>query len=252
MSGADLAQSGDQWLEPRTRLGREVFPDTAEVARCCLLVLPRQHSLPQRAVCDDDAALRLRPWHELTLGSAMNQAEQDLIRKNGSAEKALGLLPAGKRVVADADVLHQPFLDQASQARHGRACRKERARPVKLVQVDVVDAEPPHAVPSPPARHERKADRKDLGGEEDAVPPAPDRLADDTLGPPQAVDLGGIDEVHAQLEGATDYRARHFRGVFRAVAPLARTELPRAQPDRGDPNASDLDVLHEAPPASLS
>src|SRR5258706_14599083 len=99
MSRADLAQSCDQRLEPRARVCGEVSPHPPEVSRRCLLVLPRQHSLAQRAVGDDDAAVLLRPWHELVLRSAMNQAEQELIRKHRSPEKRLGFLPTAKRCI---------------------------------------------------------------------------------------------------------------------------------------------------------
>src|SRR6266571_3895821 len=74
----------------------------------------------------------------------------------------------------------------------------------------------------------------------------PDRLAHDALGPALAVDLGGVDEVDAELERAMDDRLRVLARVAAAVAPLHRAELPRAEADGGDAHATRLDELHRS------
>ena len=44
----------------------------------------------------------------------------------------------------------------------------------------------------------------ELGGEDDLVAPASQRLADDDLGFALRVDVGGVDEVDAGVEGTVD------------------------------------------------
>jgi hypothetical protein len=44
----------------------------------------------------------------------------------------------------------------------------------------------------------------ELGGQDDVVAAARERLAEDRLGLPLGVDVGGVDEVDARVEGAAD------------------------------------------------
>src|SRR5207248_2266205 len=140
---------------------------------------------------------------------------------------------------------------QALEPRHRRPRRKQGAWPVLLIQVDVVDTEPAQAATRPPAGHEGKADRKQLAREENRVAAAANRLADDSLRPTEAIDLGSVDQVDAEVESAAYDLARGFGGVFAAVAPLGRTELPRAEADHRDSRPASLDEPQE-PAASLS
>src|SRR5207247_9486265 len=83
---------------------------------------------------------------------------------------------------------------------HRRAGRKQRTLPMLLVEVDGVDAEAPSAGARTRSGHEGQADRKQLGGEEDVSAPGADRLADDALRATQAVDLGRVDQVDAEVQ----------------------------------------------------
>jgi hypothetical protein len=58
-----------------------------------------------------------------------------------------------------------------------------------------------------------------------------DRASHDALRLVASVDLGGVDEVDAKLERAGDDLGRVDLRVFGAVAPLLRSELPRAETD---------------------
>jgi hypothetical protein len=88
-----------------------------------------------------------------------------------------------------------------------------RVRAVDLVEVDVVGAEPAQRVldlgddpaPRDPAPVRILTHRAEhLGGEHDVVATAFERLADDLLGLTGGVDVGGVDEVDAGVEGAVD------------------------------------------------
>ena len=57
-----------------------------------------------------------------------------------------------------------------------------------------------------PSRRRRIADDAELGGDDDLVAPAADRAADELLVGERAVDVGGVEEVDAELDGAMDRR----------------------------------------------
>src|SRR5213079_3431388 len=174
----------------------------------------------------------------------VDEAEPDLVRQHGAAELSLARLPGGEAVVAHPDVAHQAVIDQLSKPGHGRAGRKQGALPVLLVEVDGVDAEAPRAGARPRSGHEGQADRKQLGGEEDVCAPRANRLADDALRATQAVDLGRVDQVDAEVQRSLQDLARDPVVVLAAVAPLRGPELPRAEADDRDARAAGLDVPH--------
>ena len=58
------------------------------------------------------------------------------------------------------------------------------------------------------------------------------RPSDNALGTSKAVDLRGVDQVHAEVQRPLDDDARDAASIFVAVAPLGRAELPGAEPDR--------------------
>ena len=86
--------------------------------------------------------------------------------------------------------------------------------------------------------------RQHLGGDEGLVPPAGDGLADGPLGAAEAVDLGGVDQVDAQVQGPLGDAQRFAFGEGPAVAPLERAELPGPEADHREPDATHLDVTH--------
>ena len=120
-----------------------------------------------------------------------------------------------------------------------------RPRAVHLVEVDVVDLQAAQRVldlaDDPAARAARLVGvlvvhvAVELGGQEDVVAAALaglQRLADDLLGLAAGVDVGGVDDVDAGVEGAVDDRDRL---VVVGVAP--RAEHHRAEGQRADLDA---------------
>jgi hypothetical protein len=120
---------------------------------------------------------------------------------------------------------------------------------VQLVEVDRLHPEPLRAG-YPALLHDRRRrhDREHLGRDHDVVRAAarPQRLTEDPLATPEAVDLGGVEHGDAQLAGAADDPARLGVVVAAAVAPLPRAELPGAQPDHRVPlrRRDVVDITH--------
>ena len=126
-------------------------------------------------------------------------------------------------------------------------------RPVDLVEVDPVGVEPAQALlalaDDPSARVAARVRvfahrRVELGGEHDVVAPAAgQRLADDAFGLTRRVDVGGIDEVDAGVEGGVDDR---HAVVLVLVAPGPEHHRPEAQRADGHSGSSQRSVLHAA------
>src|SRR5438046_6448052 len=117
-----------------------------------------------------------------------------------------------------------------------------------MVQVDAIAAETPCAGSSAGPDRQWQADRPSLRCEEHSLAAIPDRLAHDSLGPPLAVDLRGVDQVDAEFERTMDYRLRVLARIAAAVAPLHRAELPRSEADRRDARAARFYELHRSLP----
>ena len=73
-----------------------------------------------------------------------------------------------------------------------------------------------------------------------------ERLADDVLGRVRPVRLGGVDEGDPEVDRLADQRRRHLVRVLVPVAPLARPELPRPEPDDRQPEPGRFDISHGA------
>ena len=124
------------------------------------------------------------------------------------------------------------------------------ARPVDLVEVDPVRAEPAQRVldraHDPAARAALPvgvvAHRAvELGGQDDVVAAALQRLADDLLGLPAGVDVGGVDEVDAGVERGVDDADRL---VVVRVAPGAEHHRPEAHLADRDAGATEQALFH--------
>ena len=87
-------------------------------------------------------------------------------------------------------------------------------------------------------------DREQLRRNEHFVATVRDRAADDAFRLVAAVDLGGVDQVHAEVERPRHDRPGLVLRVVGAVAPVLRSELPRAESDYGQADTVDLDVSH--------
>jgi hypothetical protein len=129
-----------------------------------------------------------------------------------------------------ADVANLALLDQLGEGAHGVLDRRVRVDAVLVVQVDVVGAEPSQraldsdadvggaAVEGPRAPAVVR-DQAELGGQHHLVAAALERLADQPLVDVGTVDLGGVDERDAQVDGPVDGADR--LGVVAARAGVA-------------------------------
>ena len=138
--------------------------------------------------------------------------------------------------LAGGQVPDLPCVPQRQQHGHevlARVVQVAQLHPVDEEEVDVIGLQPAQAVVDRSLQLLRLqrctlgVDRQRLGGQHDAVAPAPQRLPDDLLG---AVDLRGVHEVDAEVEGSVHYRDR--LGLGGAVR-LAESAVPAA-PETGD------------------
>jgi hypothetical protein len=87
-------------------------------------------------------------------------------------------------------------------------------------------------------------DHAELGGEHDVVPAALDGAADQFLVGVGAVDLGGVDEVDAQLQGAVD--GADGLVVVGSGPGVGGGHAHRSQADPGNVQVTQFDVLHSS------
>ena len=136
-------------------------------------------------------------------------------------------------------------VDEPAHPVHLLRDRDDRVWEVDLVQVDDVDAESLRTrAPVPFDDRCERHDRQQLRCDEDLLAAPGDRTTDDAFRFVAPVDLGGVDQVHAEIERPVDDRAGLVLRVVGAVAPVLRSELPRAQPDHRQPDTIDFDVSH--------
>ena len=167
-------------------------------------------------------------------------------------------VPAGE--VRRADVQHLALLHEQVHGLPDLVPGRVPVDVVHLVQVDVVGLHPPQRALAGPADVQRRqlvlvgpvAHRPVQLGRQDHLVAAPAALgepaADDLLGDAlallPAVDVGGVEEVDALLEGPVHDRVGVLLGGL-------RTEVHRAQAQPADqqPGPSEMGVLHVLAPA---
>ena len=191
-----------------------------------------EHALLEWAVRDDDTIVGLGVRDIGDIGFALEQAEVHLVREDRAPELTLGGTPAIGREVAHPDVVHRSCILEPTHALHRRTQRHERVGPVHLIQVDRLDAEAKrrqaavllHASCSGPYREH-------LGRKERLAAAPFERTPHDRLRHSPCVDLGRVDEIHAEVERGLHQLDRGGLAVGLAVAPVARAELPATQPN---------------------
>ena len=88
--------------------------------------------------------------------------------------------------------------------------------------------------------------REDLGGQEGRLQIRAEGPAEDLLAAPETIDLGGVEQGDAELEGPADDGAGALLGIWLAVSPFPGAELPGAQPDLGNPGGRvDVEIAHD-------
>jgi len=109
--------------------------------------------------------------------------------------------------------------------------RHRAVRPVQVVQVEIIGLQPPQAVvdraqdggPRKPGLVRARAHlRRNLAGQNDAVAPPLQRLAQDDFRGALVVQVRRIEEVHPALQAAVDHGER--RGLVRLPAKGHRAE----------------------------
>ena len=134
----------------------------------------------------------------------------------GDRERAFDLL---RRPFAEADVARLALAHHVAQRLHGLLDRRAAVVAMALIEIDMVDAQAlQRAVDLLGDLRARQAavggaHRKEHLGRQDVrlARPARQNLAQEGLRRAAAVDIGGVDEVDAEVEGAIDAGARHSR-----------------------------------------
>ncbi len=261
---ADLDEHVDDVVDLLLVAHRRLVP-IGEVARAGravgpAAVLARHQAAGQRAPHEDADALVDRDRHQLVLRVARLERVEDLLGHEALVAVPVGhgerlhQLPAA--VVRRAHVADLAVAQERVE-RLQRLVERRLAVPlVHLVEVDVVGPEPPQArlargdqvvareprVVRPVAhRHTR------LGRDQRAIAPPLQGLADDLLGQPARVHVGGVDEVDTAVEAEVDLAGR-ARDVGRADGGevVAAAEGHRAERERGDSQAgrTELAIFH--------
>jgi hypothetical protein len=150
-----------------------------------------------------------------------------------------------------ADVADLALVHEVAERRQGLLDVGVGARPVDLVEIDPVGAQPPQRVldladdPAPRAallvgiRAHRAVEFR---GEDDVVAAAGERLADDLLGLALRVDVGGVDEGDPGVQRGVDDADRL---VVVGVAPGAEHHRAEAQLANRNAGAPEQVVFHE-------
>jgi len=158
-------------------------------------------------------------------------------------------------LVRDGTIMRGMRALQRAHAAHDRPVPDQRIGLVHLVQVEPADPEPVRAGHRALLHHRGdRQDREDLRGQEGRLPGLAQGLAQDPLAAAETVELGRVEQGHAQLQGPAHDGVCLLLGVGRPVAPVPGAELPGAQPDPGNLHISvDVQKPHDSsqadPPA---
>jgi hypothetical protein len=222
---------------------------------------PAEQAGLERAPGDHPHAVLEARGQDLQLHGALQQVVERLLAgQAGEVARLRRLLRLGDvpaREVRRADVEDLALGDQGLHRLPDLVPRGVPVHVVHLVQVDVVGLE------ALEGRIARTADAQrrqvslvgpfahllvDLGGDHGPVAapaalrePAPDDLLGQALAGMPAVDVGGVEEVHALLVGAVhDREGVLLRGL------RAEVHGAEAQPAHGQPGAAEVRVLHRS------
>ncbi len=194
----------------------------------------RQQAEPERPVRHDAGAVLPAPPDQVAV---VQREHRELLLERIHVTDRLASLDERPVEVRDADGTHRAGVLELGHGTPGVLDRHaRRVGPVQLVQVDHVDAQASERALASRAdllRTEARAlgCRGELRRHEDLVPSPRHRPPDDPLGDPLAVDLGGVDPVHARVEPGA-HRGDH--GLLRLVrAPHVAAGLPRPEADHG-------------------
>ena len=165
-------------------------------------------------------------------GAGLGEGELHLIADHRPAERRVGFLPPGQRIVRDACRADVAVVEQVTHARHDHRIGHHRVGLVDLVQRDAAQLQPPGAGVCALLDHRgKRGDGKNLAGHRNLGARIAERIAEDALALTEPVNLRGIEQRDAECQRAMHDVAGGARRVGVAVAPFTRAELPGAQPD---------------------
>jgi hypothetical protein len=164
----------------------------------------------------------------------------------------LGLDQGRRRERRRADGADLALVYEVGQSAEGLVDVNSGIRPVHLVQVDPVGAQaaqtlldgghdpPPRVAPPVRVGAHRVVE---LGGQHDVVTVALQGQAEPALGHAVVVDVGGVEDVHAGVEGVAHHS---LRLLVRGVAPRAEHHRAEAERAHRDARAAEGAVLHQS------
>jgi hypothetical protein len=261
-------------LRRRHALGGGELLDRGDEVEVALEVLALEARVPAAEVVVGEVVERLdlagqEPAAERRVGheadAELAAGRQDLVLGVARPQRVLGLqrgdlvhgVRAAQRLgsgLAQAEVADLALRDQLGHRPDGLLDRRVDVDAVLVVEVDVVGAEALQRVLArlldvlgapvggAAARVGGIADDPELRGQHDLVAAIGDRAPDEALVCVRAVDVGGVEEVDAQLDGAMDHGDR-LVVVARAVE-LGHAHAAQAEGGDGGAGAAQRACLH--------
>ena len=158
--------------------------------------------------------------------------------ERGDGVNARGAANGLRRGFREAEGAHFARLNQPGHAAHRLFDGDVFVHAVLVVKINPLDAQPLQAFVAGLANVFRPAvdgdeaaravaDVSELGGEKDFFPPPANRPAHQLFVPPLAVNVGGIEEIHAELQRAMN----HPNGLFIVSRPIEFRHAHAAKAD---------------------
>ena len=218
--------------------------------------LAGQEAVPEWGVGDEADAVLAQQGQQLGLGVAGPQGVLGL--QCGERVHGVGATDRVGRGLGQADVQDLALADQLGQCADGVLDGRAGVDPVLVVEVDPVGAQALEGALDGGADVGRAAvdgagsatgmgHEAELGGDDDLVTAPADGAADDLLAAERAVDLGGVDVGHAEIECAVD--GADGLGVVQAAARgVGAGHGHGTQADPGNLQAPECGVLQRRTP----
>ena len=268
----DLAHDGDGRPGAILVDGREIERGSAAfaIARRARAVFAGQQPARHRRPDHQAELFLVEQWHDLAFQVAAGDRVVGLHRLEAGKALAVGyaqrLGDAPGLPVGNADIAHLAAGDEVVERPQRLVDRRHRVGAVQLVEIDMIGLQPLQAaidrVHDVAARGAALVGAlahgaMDLGGDHDIRPldaEIPERLAEQSLGGAEGVDVGGIEEVDAGGDRAGDNLIDALLVEAGDEAPLGVlagvAEGHGAEAEFGDehPRISELVVAHGAAP----
>ncbi len=213
---------------------------------------PVRNPRPSGRECDEGRAVARAPRQDL--GDVVAGPEGKLRLHGGDGMNRRNRLELRDRWLRDPERAHLSVGDETGHRTPGLGGRNLRIDPVQIVEVDLVDAEPPErvlargadvlgpAVAAVAVGRRVLDDVSDFRREDDPFAQPRERAADEGLVRERAVHVGRIEVIDSQIDGAADQI--HPRGrVDRRVV------IPPRQPHAAEADREDAPAVRPQRPA---